>query len=1298
MLVSGRSLTAIDGAESLIGPLFNTVPFYLSTSPHDAWDSVVWRCHQFNVAALPFQHTSLRDIAKWTKLKRNQHWFDSLFVFQMRPQSRPNDIEKLWEELEGEKPQADYPLAFDATLANDRLVVTVVAQGHLCDQTYLRCLLNDFEKNLNALVAKPQTCISTLRGHEVRLSTKHQDMPTDLNGVCGFEWTPAAETLRRAIAMVAGLDESDVDEHRSILEYGLDSVDAIKLSSRLKSYRIQIPVSSIMRCQTIPRMLRCIGVDDSNLIATADIYHQQKDQLVSYFSKQPNYSGVERILPTSSVQEGLLAAMFQSDFHKYLNHDVLELVEGIDLIRLERAWEHVVKQTPMLRTCFAAVESPDIESTFAQIVLESTAFSFRKTEFAQHRDLPSIYEAIRKDIVRTHDSQPPIRLTLAGSLTSRFIILSMSHAMYDGYSLGLLHEDVRRAYQGDYKPRPDYEPILWQTLQVASDPEAAQYWQSLWSGVVPKPFPPLHKSQETGREHVNRAEYISAPKGKELRTFTKKYGLTMQALAQTSWSLVLGHYKQALDVSFAVILWGRDSAEAQEMAFPTMNTVASRAVLHGSRLEMVRYVQGTIVDAMQYQQYPLRKVLAEADKHTPLPSCETIRASKALLDTLFVYQKRPLENHRTKQLYESVGGPSETEYSICVEMEVIEDDVIWRTASQSTVLSNEGTSVLLRDLDTVLRGLLGHPDAPTLESKTLGTSICGLRPIEISAVATPPSSIRDTPKLGSSDTIASLERTIRSVLSRVSKLPEGEIDRNTSIFHLGLDSISSIKVSSLLRKESVVMTVSEIIKTATVGKMASFLSTKPARKVELPEHADGLLADLVAKKGLAKHIQSAGIELGKIEVSMPAAAGQVYMLSQWQRSLGQLFFPEFSYLLDGIHDISVLRIAWQLVTTRNPILRTVFVATCDPDIPFLQIVFREAVPDLVDLDNQEFMPSSWQKYRPWVAMGAEHHGNGLLLRLKIHHALYDAVSLDAVFLELKNACSGTSDDKRKGPRFQDLLAKSITAKARNESKAFWTEYLAGIETSRLSQPRNAKHRRVELFHPRLTDVVRIEAVARKQGLSVQSVLFAAYGKIYSTLFKAKEQETKDVIFGVYLANRSHMGDMDQLSAPTMNLLPLRVRLSAVKTLVDLARHIQEDLQEISRAEHAAAGLWEIERWTGLKIDSFVNFLKLPDTGRDVIGGSEKGEETQTRVSIGPSNESGKMGYARIVEPGDTDWEEPEEVRGNLAKDAYLYSIDVEAAIRDGALDIGVFCPEEMLDLEDVQRVIVELRDILNGVE
>ncbi|KAK5010952.1 hypothetical protein LTR28_006713 [Elasticomyces elasticus] len=494
------------------------------------------------------------------------------------------------------------------------------------------------------------------------------------------------------------------------------------------------------------------------------------------------------------------------------------------------------------------------------------------------------------------------------------------------------------------------------------------------------------------------------------------------------------------------------------------------------------------------------------------------------------------------------------------------------------------------------------------------------------------------------------------------------------------------------------MTVSEIIKTATVGKMASFLSTKPARKVELPEHADGLLADLVAKKGLAKHIQSAGIELGKIEVSMPAAAGQVYMLSQWQRSLGQLFFPEFSYLLDGIHDISVLRIAWQLVTTRNPILRTVFVATCDPDIPFLQIVFREAVPDLVDLDNQEFMPSSWQKYRPWVAMGAEHHGNGLLLRLKIHHALYDAVSLDAVFLELKNACSGTSDDKRKGPRFQDLLAKSITAKARNESKAFWTEYLAGIETSRLSQPRNAKHRRVELFHPRLTDVVRIEAVARKQGLSVQSVLFAAYGKIYSTLFKAKEQETKDVIFGVYLANRSHMGDMDQLSAPTMNLLPLRVRLSAVKTLVDLARHIQEDLQEISRAEHAAAGLWEIERWTGLKIDSFVNFLKLPDTGRDVIGGSEKGEETQTRVSIGPSNESGKMGYARIVEPGDTDWEEPEEVRGNLAKDAYLYSIDVEAAIRDGALDIGVFCPEEMLDLEDVQRVIVELRDILNGVE
>lgn len=79
-VVSGRSMD-FEGAELIIGPLFNTLPFSLRFGQPDTWESVVQRCHDFNIASLPYQHTPLRDIQKWCNRSRNQPLFDTLFVF-----------------------------------------------------------------------------------------------------------------------------------------------------------------------------------------------------------------------------------------------------------------------------------------------------------------------------------------------------------------------------------------------------------------------------------------------------------------------------------------------------------------------------------------------------------------------------------------------------------------------------------------------------------------------------------------------------------------------------------------------------------------------------------------------------------------------------------------------------------------------------------------------------------------------------------------------------------------------------------------------------------------------------------------------------------------------------------------------------------------------------------------------------------------------------------------------------------------------------------------------------------------
>ncbi len=105
MVVSGRS-AGIDKAELTIGPLFNTIPFHVALGKSETWRSLISKCQGHYTAALPFQHTPLRDITRWCKRSPANPLFDTLFVFQRVPNDLTTAAERLWTPLES-KSQAD---------------------------------------------------------------------------------------------------------------------------------------------------------------------------------------------------------------------------------------------------------------------------------------------------------------------------------------------------------------------------------------------------------------------------------------------------------------------------------------------------------------------------------------------------------------------------------------------------------------------------------------------------------------------------------------------------------------------------------------------------------------------------------------------------------------------------------------------------------------------------------------------------------------------------------------------------------------------------------------------------------------------------------------------------------------------------------------------------------------------------------------------------------------------------------------------------------------------------------------
>src|SRR5690606_29112264 len=59
---------------------------------------------------------------------------------------------------------------------------------------------------------------------------------------------------------------------------------------------------------------------------------------------------------------------------------------------------------------------------------------------------------------------------------ANYVVLSIHHALYDGWSLDLLHQAIERAYDGKYTPGLSYATLLKNILS-SNKPAAETFWK-----------------------------------------------------------------------------------------------------------------------------------------------------------------------------------------------------------------------------------------------------------------------------------------------------------------------------------------------------------------------------------------------------------------------------------------------------------------------------------------------------------------------------------------------------------------------------------------------------------------------------------------------------------------------------------------------------------------------------------------------------------------------------------------------------------------------------------------------------
>ena len=1197
IIASGRTID-VPGVTDVIGPLFNTIPSNIQLRGLKYWSEIAKRCHDYHASTIPFQYTALRDIVRWLGKNPDERLFESLFVFQRENADGESSTSKLWTPLDGEA-QHEYPLAFEiARNGNETLTATLAAKGDVLSQEQAQKILLHFQEVLTEFAQNPDKELPYINGvvDEPPMTNGHSAEPeqslieADNSNDSSFNWGPQASAIRDAIASLAGVEVESIKPDTSIFEVGLDSIDAIKLSSRLSKLGIKLPVSSIMRHRNVKAMSAQLIVEDTT--ETNGTYPKlaQMTNALTQFLERENLVPQDacQILPATPIQEAMIAEMSASEFQHYYNNDILQLEPDVDIDRLQKAWKAVVKTHPILRTSFVEIWDPKIPTSYAQIVHDDS-FDFRVVDL-NGKPVASIIESQRLRAMSQFPNVPLLSLTVASDGNHTYLVLSIAHALYDGWSINLLHEDVARSYRGEDCTRPQADAILEQILESSGE-RSLKFWRATLSTGTPVAFPPGQTTVKNSTA-VHRAEKSLSVSSEKAEVFCKRHGITMQALLVSCWSLVLATYVKKLDVIFGLVLSGRNVADSENVMFPTMNTVAMRVILHGTRLELVKYVQEALLEMSEHQHFPLRRSRPDA-------------RSQSLFDTLFIYQKRPSDNKaKGPVLYQSTGGASGVEYPVCVEVEGVEKDLVGRVACRGSILSEEHVPVLLDQMGDVLLSIIDEESKQTVEFAGNEMTICGHSVVQETSKPVLQNGVSS--QMNGHTEWLPIESTIRSVLSIVSEVPEDTIHKTDNIFQLGLDSISAIKVAALLKKKSVKLAVSDMLREGTIEKMAKAANNGQAELT--PKQISNVLEGSLTDIDIASLTKGYGIVPTKIQKVMPATAGQSYFLAMHSLNR-EVFYPAFYYLTTSSLKRETLENAWTRLTEQTPILRTAFIPTNDKThVPYVQIVLGSLPSPVMwheECNELQPSPSAERGFGSIpVVLHACQTSRGTALMLHIHHALYDAVSLPATMEKLSSLCD--PDETRIELELGDLSSLVALQHLHSPIEArrqFWQRYLGQIsipdnETRRLDTFETIQ----QFYRPGLvSNMSDVELTAKRQSLSVQSIFLALYARVHARVF-ARDNGSQSLVVGLYLSNRLYdMEGLSELMAPTLNIVPLRLDIPSnneADSIFSAARKIQDDINEISRIENASVSLTEIAEWTGVRINVCINFLRLPDLQQD----------------------------------------------------------------------------------------------------
>ncbi|KAK8040911.1 hypothetical protein PG994_013918 [Apiospora phragmitis] len=241
-----------------------------------------------------------------------------------------------------------------------------------------------------------------------------------------------------------------------------------------------------------------------------------------------------------------------------------------------------------------------------------------KPRWRRARSLEEYLKLDTRDRMQTGDDMLRLALFKDRKTNRDHFVMTIHHAVFDGWMLALLLTAFRRAYAG--MPRPELTPfnVFIQCLEGRGREKSREFWQRYVDGLPRLSWPELPGPDFRPRSNAVQRWTCRLPDTLSSGSFTPTTWL------RTAFAIILGAYSCTDDIVFASTVYGRAShllASADVVAGPTLATIPIRvripremrvgdvlAAVQAESAEMLAYEQEGLQTIKQYNAEALATV------------------------------------------------------------------------------------------------------------------------------------------------------------------------------------------------------------------------------------------------------------------------------------------------------------------------------------------------------------------------------------------------------------------------------------------------------------------------------------------------------------------------------------------------------------------------------------------------------------------------------------------------------------------------------------------------------------------